>query len=185
MKKSLAAIFLAALVFSASAAPQKAGAPEEPKYALSFNYLNSANKAVPLEKQVPLLDAKVSFLPGWKKEIGYEYPGVASPIRFKQGEPIRLVVRGIERDIDPTNLISIIKLKIKKDRRFNPFVTASGMHVTGQQPSQQSIAYTVKEYGESSLEINPTNISPGEYVVYISNYSMDQRFFFGVDSASE
>lgn len=182
--KILVSLFLAiGFLFSIAAQAQQKSKIEEPQYIFVFHYLDSVGKLLPLEKQTPKGKTKVSMMGYGGASSGYEFTGGISSVRFKAGEPIEFIVRGLSADVDPTDMIAIVPLKSKKDKRSITLVKVGsmGMSAKTKDAFEQSFSFTANRYGENSLKITPEKLVPGEYAVVsrISQY----YFLFGVDAA--
>ncbi|HQU84321.1 MAG TPA: hypothetical protein PKY59_14385 [Pyrinomonadaceae bacterium] len=182
MKILVACILAVVFLFSATAQAQQKTKVEEPQYIFVFHYLDSAGKLLPLEKQTPKITSKISMLGYGGASSGYEFTGGTSSVRFKSGDPIEIIVRGMSADIDPSDMIAIVALKSKKDKRSITLtkIGTMGMSTKTKDAFEQSFSFTTSKYGDGSLKIKPDKLAPGEYAVVskISQY----YFLFGIDS---
>jgi len=90
----------------------------EPDVADVF-YRLDAGKLVPLERQAAAYHGSSHGFVVMTMKSTAEFPGARSPVRFKSGEHIELIVRSLlsASAIDPNTLYSLRKLQSKKKTR--------------------------------------------------------------------
>jgi hypothetical protein len=169
---------------------QSPSAVQEPEYINQFFKLGPEGKLVPLEQQKFAMETKSSrgFM---SNSVASErtVPGPSSPVRVAPDS--HFIVKMSAGNMDPSTLIALKPLTVeKKDRALlvakakGSFVPFAG-GVKSQTPDDNSIAVSVKKYGDGSFEIVPQQpLPPGEYVL-ATNSGMMGVSCFGVDAAAK
>jgi hypothetical protein len=157
-------------------------AQQEPQYVNQFFFLDSSSgKLMPLERQNANMKAKAKAFGIGGSSSFYEVKGDKSKVRFKAGKPMEFVVRGIPRQVDPSQMIQMVQFDIKKGKRRWQF-GGSGAFGTnaGTTFEEGAIMFNAAPYGKESLKISPAEpLKPGEYGI---SAAMGQQYFcFGVD----
>jgi hypothetical protein len=173
--------FIGFAVFAAVGLAQSA--PVEPEFADIFYRLTDGN-LVALERQDAAFKGSAhGFMVMSVKSVAL-LPGGKSPIRFKSGEPIELVVRSMASaaSVDPNTLYVLRKLNSKKKTR--ELVTSTGHFspiggsVTAA-PAEGVLSVDFSRYGATSLKMSTGPLLPGEYAV--GHPYGPSVFCFGVD----
>lgn len=157
-------------------------AQQEPQYVNQFFFLDSSSgKLMPLERQNANMKAKSKAFGIGGSSSFYEIKGDKSKVRLKAGKPMEFVVRGIPRQIDPSQMIQMVQFNVKKGKRRWQF-GGSGAFGTnaGTTFDEGAIMFNAAPYGKESLKISPAEpLEPGEYGI---SAAMGQQYFcFGVD----
>jgi hypothetical protein len=183
MKPILALSLCALLTFCSIAEAQTAGKAQEPEYDFVYHYLDPASGSLmALERQTPNANFKLRFMGYGGGRTAYEVRGGRSTVRFKAGEKIELVVRGIPATVDPATVITLVRFEAKKDKRelVTIKVGAMGMGSKTMSPESGGLPINTVKYGSYSLKISPADpLAPGEYGIISAN----QFFCFGIDPA--
>jgi len=166
---------------------QDAPKPQEPEYANSFYFLDSAGALKPLDRKPVGAGARAKALGFGGAEVTYQIEGEHSTVRFPAGTPIAIVAKLENHDVDPATVVVLYPLKIAKGNR-QLLVSGVGfmaMHSKSDLQSKQ-IQMVFTKYGEASLKITPSApLAPGEYA--IAAQSRDQQltaYCFGIDAAN-
>ncbi len=158
-------------------------ATPEPEIADIF-YRLDGDKLAPLERQAAAFHSSAHGFIVMSMKTVSEFPGARSPIRFKRGEHLDLVVRSVipVSAIDPNTVYCLRKLTSKKKTRelimmsghAHPF---GGSATTG--PAEGMLPVEISTYGSSSLKMTTGELAPGEYAV--GHPYGPALFCFGVD----
>jgi len=183
MKPILALSLCALLTFCLIAEAQTVGKTQEPEYDFVYHYLDQASGSlVALERQTPSVSFKTKFMGYGGGKSTYEVRGGRSTVRFKAGDKIELVVRGIPATVDPATVITLVRFDAKKDKRELVIakVGAMGLGSKTMNPDAGGLPINTVRYGSYSLKISPADsLAPGEYGIISTN----QFFCFGIDPA--
>jgi hypothetical protein len=157
-------------------------AQQEPQYVNQFFFLDSSTgKLMPLERENANMKAKAKAFGIGGSSSFYEIKGGKSNVRFKAGKPMEFIVRGIPRQVDPSQMIQMVQFDIKKGKRRWQF-GGSGAFGTnaGTTFEEGAIMFNATPYGKESLKLSPGEpLKPGEYGI---SATMGQQYFcFGVD----
>lgn len=155
----------------------------EPEYVAQPHYIDSTTGAlVPLERQVAVRKTRNKALGYAGGSIGYEIQGGKSPVRFHSASKIEFVVRVESLQTSPEDILRLLILKAKKERRelITTKIKPMGLGSTTD-PSAGAVAFAATRFGESSFRITPTNTLPaGEYAIQMAG-ALGTFFCFGVD----
>jgi len=178
LKLTVVATLVASPLFALMA--QEKAIVQEPEYVNVVLYLDPATGALqPLERQKPNSSTKVKALGlgGATGKIVFE--GARSPIRYKAGEEIQFVVRGLSSEVEPDSQVGLRVLVVSKNERG---IVSMKVTLGGAKSMQGEAArrLTFSKYGERSTRFSPAQpLEPGEYVINIKGGSTD--FLFGID----
>ena len=168
MKMKLTWIFLATvtLVFSAVTS----GQTHEPEFIGEGYFLKSDGGAVPLDKEIADFKSGVSWAHNSWDAFSLEVTGGQAKTRFRSGDPLRLVVRAVDNNSDPLTIVSIYRLKAKKNSRTVLISKDnSGTVMKSRTNSKDLIRFSGKKYGASSYLIALTDLPAGEYGIVVAN----------------
>jgi hypothetical protein len=166
-------------------AGQNQAAPQEPQYANSFYYLDADGGIKPLEREPVAVGGRVRAFGFGGTSESYQIQNEHSPVRFKAGTPIQLVVKLENHDVDPGTLVVLYSLKPDKGERQ---LLIAGMGFMGSHTKSdlatKQLQMTFTKYGTDSVKITPANpLTPGEYAVTVrSQGSQPVAYCFGVDA---
>ena len=113
-----------------------------------------------------------------------EFPGAKSPIRFKSGEHLDLIVRSVipVSAFDPNTIYCLRKLNPKKKTRelvmMSGHAQPFGASATTT-PAEGVLPVEISRYGSSSLKMTTGELARGEYAV--GHPDGPAVFCFGVD----
>ncbi len=142
----------------------------EPDFVGESFLLKSDGSTVPLDKEIGDFTAGMSFSSNSWNALSLEIAGGRAQTRFSLGEPLQLVVRGVDNNSDPLTIISIYKLKSKsKSRSVVISEDNSGTLMKSRTNSKGLIRFNGKKYGSSSYLITLKDLKVGEYGIVVSN----------------
>jgi len=162
---------------------------QEPEFKGIIAFLDPSGAFVPLERQTPKFAMKTKAM-GWGgMKQSNTYSGSKSPVRFKEGQDIRFVVRypnvympGIEPR--PDILFTLNVLKTSSDAReivtmkLGAGLAFASAKSTVLDETQRKMNFS--KYGEVSILMSPEKpLEPGEYVMKCGGSFED--FLFGID----
>ena len=155
----------------------------EPEFSDIFFRLDSG-KLLPLERETATIHGKAGGFIVVNMKAASEFPGVKSPVRAPENQPLVFVVRTLTATtaMDPNVLYTLRKLNVKKKTR--ELVMMSGRAVpfsvsTKSDLAQGALPVEFAKYGASSLKMTTAPLPPGEYAV--SRVGGQTVFCFGVD----
>jgi hypothetical protein len=170
------------------AAAQGSHKVQEPEFNGIVFYLDPSGALVPLERQNATADVKMKAM-GWGgMRSSNTYNGPKSPVRFKEGQNIRFVVRnpylpgsGIEPR--PDRLVTLDVLKTSTNKRELGVMNTPGVGAAfgqkGKIEQETLRPLSFSRYGEQSYQISPEKpLEPGEYLI---RYGLSESFLFGID----
>lgn len=110
-----------------------------------------------------------------------------SPVRVKQAEQTRLIVRAVDNYTDPLSIVTVFKFESKRKERRAELESESTFFGGTSSNNMKILTFSAKKFGESSYLLTLDNVQPGEYGVLVYNpNALDQRTTivacFGVDS---
>ena len=180
----LAATLLAAgwLCFARA---QEITKPEPEYFGAVYWYDAAANKLSPLQRQKLTLASKTKALGFGGMKAVSQTDGAKSNVRFTVGQVPEFVFQA-PQNVDPQMLVEIVKFDEKGNHReitqaesgpiFAGYIGKGGIH----QVDKSSVAFQVKKYSGSSIEISPAEpLQPGEYGVRRPNSA--DIYCFGID----
>lgn len=155
----------------------------EPEMADIF-YRLDGGKLVPLERQAAAFHSNAHGFIIMSMKTVSEFPGAKSPIRFKSGEHLDLLVRSVIPvfAIDPNTTYCLQKLNPKKKTRELIMASGHAQPFGGSAtstPAEGLLPVEFSRYGSSSLKMTTAELTPGEYAV--GHPSGPAVFCFGVD----
>jgi hypothetical protein len=189
-RKTIAAIALCGMLIAmgrVTTIAQDVAKPQEPEYANSFSFLDSAGTLKSLEREPVGVSSRVKALGFGGADATYLIQNEHSPVRFAAGAPIEIVVKLEHKDVDPATVVLLYPLKVAKGKR-QLLITGVGFMALHNKSDLQSkqIQMTFSKYGEASLKIVPSApLVPGEYA--IAAQAKDQQltaYCFGVDASN-
>ena len=155
----------------------------EPDVADVF-YRLDAGSLVPLERQAATFHGSAHGFVVMSMKSAAGFPGAKSPVRFKSGQHVELIVRSqlSASVVDPNTLYSLRKLESKKKTRelvmmsghASPLGTSSTSN-----PAEGVLQVDFSKFGTSSLKMDAGVLAPGEYAV--GRFYGSAVFCFGVD----
>ena len=141
----------------------------EPEMADIF-YRLDGDKLIPLERQAAAIHGNAHGFIVMSMKTASEFPGSKSPVRFKSGGHLDLIVRSVipTTAVDPNTLFVLRKLNSKKKTRelvimsghAQPFGASTTMT-----PAEGVLPVEFSRYGSSSLKMTTGELAPGEYAV--------------------
>jgi hypothetical protein len=155
----------------------------EPDIAEIFYRLDH-DKLVPLERQAAALKGGAHGFIVMSMKTSSEFPGGKSPVRFKSGEKLDLIVRSAVpvSAVDPNIIYYLRKLNAKKKTRelvmMSGHASPLGLSTTTT-PAEGVLPVDFTRYGSSSLKMTTGELAPGEYAV--GRPYGPAVFCFGVD----
>lgn len=136
---------------------QEVNKVKEPEFNGEIFYLDSATGELkPLEKQAPIATARIKGLGFGGLKVTTAMEGERSPVRFKFGEVITLIVRVSNPREDPAGTIGMSDYISKDGKRI---------HVTSKVNKPFTFDVKVSRYGDSSLKIELRNVPVGEWAI--------------------
>ena len=149
---------------------------EEPEFVGGVLHINEDNELMPLEKQKS--SRKVSatagkYIGGFGKESArLVFPGKTSSVRLSAEKPLQFLVKVENNNYDPSEAISILKMKRKGKNRF---IETGKVNMIGQiKSSDLDLAdFEAEKYGESSFLITVAGLEPGEYGITLNGSGGD------------
>jgi len=164
---------------------QEIAKPEPEYFGTIYWYDATANKLNPLQRQKLTLASKTKALGFGGMKAVSQTDGAKSNVRFAAGQGLDFVLQA-SPTLDPHMLVEIVKFNEKGNHReltqaesgplYGGLIGKGGVH----QVDKSSVAFQVKKYSASSIEISPAEpLGPGEYAVR-SPGSADV-FCFGID----
>ena len=119
----------------------------EPDFVGESFQLKSDGSFVQLDKEIGDFTAGMSFSSNSWNALSLEIAGGRAQTRFSLGEPLQLVVRGVDNNSDPLSIISIYKFKAKsKSRSVVISEDNSGTLMKSRTNSKGMIRFTGKKY---------------------------------------
>jgi len=113
----------------------------------------------------------------FKRYTLMEIKGATSSLRVKKGESLDIVINAGQNDINPLQLIRIVKFDKKKKTREKKLgeestaKAAFGLSVTGRTDAkfaiENDVEFTAKKFGHQSYRISIPYIEQGEYGILI------------------
>jgi hypothetical protein len=155
----------------------------EPEIADIF-YRLDGDKLIPLERQAAAFHSNVHGFVVMSMKTVSEFPGAKSPIRFKNGEHLDLIVRSVipVSAFDPNTIYCLRKLNPKKKTRelvmMSGHAQPFGASATTT-PAEGVLPVEISRYGSSSLKMTTGELARGEYAV--GHPYGPAVFCFGVD----
>lgn len=98
------------------------------------------------------------------------FTGKSSPYAVTSGNDIRIIYRNESNEIDPLEIMRVVKFKEgKKDRKIRWMNMSSGLLGGEEASSNGYLAFTAKKYGESSylITIPAEQLQKGEYGIIV------------------
>jgi hypothetical protein len=173
--------FIGFAVFAAVGLAQSA--PVEPEFADIFYRLTDGN-LVALERQAAAFKGSAHGFVVMGVKSAALLPGGKSPIRFKSGEQVDLVVRSMvsASTADPNTVYVLRKLSSKKKTRELVMTSGHFSPIGGSMtavPAEGVLPVDFSRYGAASLKMSTGPLPPGEYAV--GHPYGPAVFCFGVD----
>ncbi|HUW07000.1 MAG TPA: hypothetical protein VMW01_12140 [Williamwhitmania sp.] len=143
-------------------------AQQEPEFIGNAVAVLSDSTTIPLEKQTAYGSARASasaYIPiagGFigKAKITSKVNGSASPVSLSPKDgAIRIIVRVSNNSLEPSSVVNVFKLSVKKDYRY--VEATSGIPNNG----IEFISYDARKFGESSYLLVLSGMQPGEYAL--------------------
>jgi hypothetical protein len=155
----------------------------EPEMADIF-YRLDVDKLIALERQAAVFQGSAHGFVVMKMKAAAEFPGAKSPVRFKGGERLDLVVRSAIpiSAVDPNTIYCLRKLDPKKKTRELVMMSGHAQPFgasTTTMPAEGILPVEFSPYGKSSLKMTTGALAPGEYAV--GHPYGPAVFCFGVD----
>jgi hypothetical protein len=155
----------------------------EPEMADIF-YRLDGDKLIPLERQAAAIHANAHGFIVMSMKTASEFPGARSPVRFKSGGHLDLIVRSVipVSVIDPNTIYCLRKLNPKKKTRELIIMSGHAQPFgasTTTTPAEGVLPVEFSQYGSSSLKMTTGELPPGEYAV--GHPYGPAVFCFGVD----
>jgi hypothetical protein len=177
-----------AVVATARLSAQDAPTVQEPDYANSFFYLDTAGNMQPLEREPVGVGSKVHALGFGGADASYQVKNPRSTVRFAAGAPIAIVVKLEDAKADPANVVVLYPLQVNKDHRqlMITKVGFMGMHSKSDVQDKQ-MQMNFAKYGQESTKVTmAAPLAPGEYAIGVQAVPGQQitAFCFGIDPAS-
>jgi hypothetical protein len=155
----------------------------EPEMADIF-YRLDGDRLISLERQAAAIHTGAHGYIVYTMKSASEFPGAKSPVRFKSGGHLDLIVRSAipVSAVDPNTIYCLRKLNAKKKTR--ELIITSG-HAqpfgvsTTTTPAEGVLPVEFSRYGSSSLKMTTGELAPGEYAV--GHPYGPAVFCFGVD----
>lgn len=181
MKKNVF-ILLACIFMSLTAT--FAQSVKEPEFVGEVYLLTSDSTYIPLPKSPAEIKAKgglsmgIPLLGSVKSYMSVK--GTQAETRIKnEGHPIQMIVRCKANDIEPTNLITILSLEVKKKERR---ILMNKVSILGGSSTELNtgVPFKFEKYGEHSYKITLDALAPGEYGLMISEGEQVTGSFIGL-----
>jgi hypothetical protein len=155
----------------------------EPEMADIF-YRLDGDKLIPLERQAAAFHGNAHGFIVMKMKTASEFPGAKSPVRFKSGQHLDLIVRSVipVSAIDPNTIYCLRKLESKKKTRELTIMSGHASPLgasTTTTPAEGVLPVQFSQYGDASLKMTTTELGPGEYAV--GHLYGPAVFCFGLD----
>ena len=142
----------------------------EPEFIGEAYFLKADGTLVPLDKEIGDFTSGISWAKNSWNALSLKVAGGKAKSRFGAKEPLQLVVRAVDNNSEPLTIISIYKLKAKKDSRSVLLsLDNSGTVMKSRTNSKDLIRFSGKKYGTSSYLIALTDLAVGEYGIVVSN----------------
>lgn len=142
----------------------------EPDFVGEVYSLKADGSTIQLDKEIGDFTAGVSLSSNSWNALSLEIDGGRSQTRFSSDATLQLVVRAVDNNSDPLTIISIYKLKGKKNKRTVVIgEDNSGTLMKSRTNSKDMIRFSGKKYGTSSYLITLKDLKIGEYGVVVSN----------------
>lgn len=142
----------------------------EPEFIGEAYFLKTDGTHVPLDKEIGDFTSGISWAKNSWNALSLKVAGGKAQSRFGSKEPLQLVVRAVDNNSDPLTIISIYKLKAKKDSRSVLLsLDNSGTVMKSRTNSKGLIRFSGKKYGISSYVIALKDLAVGEYGIVVSN----------------
>lgn len=181
MKKNLF-ILLACIFVSLSAT--FAQSVKEPEFIGEVYLLTSDSTYISLPKSPAEIKAKgglsmgIPLLGSVKSYMSVK--GTQAETRIKNdAQPIQMIIRCKNNDIEPTSLITIIPLEVKKKERQ---ILMNKVSILGGSSNDLNtgVPFKFEKYGENSYKITLDSLQPGEYGLMVSEGEQATGSFIGL-----
>jgi len=181
-------LLLPLAVIAPRVAAQDAAKVQEPDYANSFFYLDTAGKMQPLEREPVGVGSKVHALGFGGADASYQVKNPHSTVRFAAGAPIAIIVKLEDTKVDPANVVVLYPLQVNKDHRqlMITKVGFMGMHAKSDMQDKQ-MQLNFAKYGQESTKVTmAAPLAPGEYAIAVQPTPGQQTiaYCFGIDPAN-
>lgn len=142
----------------------------EPELTGEAIFLDESNSIISLDKEIATHVSGISWTSNSWNAKSLEIPEKQSKTRFKTNDELTFVVRATENKSDPNSVISIYKLKSKKDKRSIVLSEDnSGTLMKSGDNTKDLVEFQGEAYGKSSYKIKVQNLKKGEYVIIVAN----------------
>ena len=164
-------IFISAILISGFVSTSIAQSVPDPEFSSQLYILEVDNTLKNLERADAQMDIKIKGMGYGGSEIYYTAFTPKSDVRLSKNALPKLIIK-VEGNIDPSELISLSKAEVKKDRRrFLQFSMALGGKA--RDVSRSYVKLEFKKNREGIFEvILPSDIQPGEYAFMPINSSL-------------
>jgi hypothetical protein len=111
----------------------------------------------------------------------WSYPGGQSSVRFKQGSPLKFVVRVSSTEVDPQSYVQFFRLDTKDNARIIPILSVGGFSQTvDNKLAHYVVPFDADPVGDHFYVVQPHEpLPPGEYT--LSAPKTNANFMFGID----
>jgi hypothetical protein len=138
-----------------------------PEYVGQVNAV-AGGASMPLERQNAQTDLKIRGLGFGGGRMRQIVSGDRSPVRFRQGQDIKFVVRVPNQDMDPVSTLRLLPLRVRKGRRELDMMSTGFAGITGARDrvNEHSIAIQAQKLGKNAFTISTVQpLSKGEYAL--------------------
>ncbi len=142
----------------------------EPEFIGEAFVLNEDSSTTSLDKEIADFTSGTSWSSNSWNALSLEIREGEALTRFSTGESIKIVIRATDNNSDPLTIVSIYKLKSKKNKRTVVLSEDnSGTLMKSRTNSKNMVRFKGKKFGASSYLIELIKLKPGEYGITISN----------------
>jgi len=144
----------------------------EPDYVGEIWFMNSDSTITELEKKVAQVSRESSgswlWIGGRRSKDYLRIPNEHSPVAFYSNEDIQFIVRGVDNDTDPFQVISIFEYEEESRDRVVKMGEANHTYGSSSAGIEQS-PIEVKKFGEHSYLVKMQKKEEGEYGIMYTN----------------
>lgn len=154
-----------ALLLTTPAQAQRQG--QVPVYVGQANAV-AGGASLPLERQNARTDMKIRGLGFGGGRMRQIVSGDRSPVRFRQGQDVKFVIRVASQDVDPVSTMRLLPLRVRKGQRELDMMSAGFAGITGARDrmNEHSIAIQAQKLGRNAFTISTVQPLPkGEYAL--------------------
>lgn len=159
---------------------------KEPDFIGEAYLLDKQGEYVQLDKETAAFTRGMSWKANSWSALSLEIIGGKAQTRITQST-VKLIVRAVDNNSDPSSIITIYRLKAKKKKRMTVLSEDnSGTLMKSRTHIKNQISFQGKKYASSSYLLTINNIEPGEYGIIVANpNNIDEKKIivscFGVD----